>query len=213
MTVATIESSYARYLGVAVLPADYGVAYFTLHDRANGDSVYAAGVAGQYYSDAGGGFWYFDIYRAGSNFDLSSLSGTVTAVDVGLYGVGDNSGTNFDLTAVSGADLGDTYVVADYGDLLDDTVSYGSINTSAWVVEAYNTITLNATGIAVVQAAMGSTLRLGFRSSRDISSTTPKLNGGAEYTEDVSWYGEGTANKKPKLTITYTSFTPRIFII
>lgn len=214
MTVATIESSYARYLNVAVLPADYGVAYSIIHDRANGNAVYSGCVVGQYYSDAGGGLSYFDVYRAGANFNLGSISGVVSAVDISLYGLVDSSDTDFAITIISGADLGDTYVVADYGDLLDDVTSYGSMDTSSWALESYNTISLNTTGIATVQAALGSALRFGFRSSRDISSTTPKLNGASEYSESVGWYDNTTTNKKPKLTITYTpAFIPRVFII
>ena len=152
--------------------------------------------------------WY--IWRGGLVFDPSTSipSGiTVVSAILSLYGENNYSDTDFDITLVSGADLADTFVNADYLELLNDTASLGSINTSAFLVEAWNNITLNAAGIAAVQTAIntGIKIRFGLRSSRDISATNPDLGGGAGYYDEyIEAYGFNTVGKYPKLTITYT---------
>ena len=153
-------------------------------------------------------YYCFYIDRPGLVFDISSLSGkTALTATISLFGNDDASYTDFDVTLISGNDLADTLIAADYGELLNDVTSYGSFNTSSFILEAWNTITLNAEGLVALQAAIdggSGKFRLGIRSSRDISATTPKLNGDNYYGELVAFYGN-TANKKPKLKVTVQS--------
>lgn len=154
----------------------------------------------------------FVIFRAGLVFDISSIpaGSTITAVTLSLIPWLDESDTDFNIVIVSGADLADTLVETDYGDLLDDIVSRGVLSTLTMVLGDYNNIVLNSSGIADVQSAIGNNARFGIRSSRDISSTTPKLNG-ANAWEYVGIYGI-EVGYKPKLTITYSGFVPRVYI-
>lgn len=200
MTVAVIEAGNSRYM-----PQYSSVSYAGVHDAADASSVQSLGIyVGQYYIAAP---TEWSVQRGTLEFDLSSIptGATVTAATLSLYGFEDASDTDFNITIVSGADLTSTIVVADYGDLLNDTTSYGALTTAGLAIEGWNVITVNAAGLAIVQTALSAGLiRFGLRSSRDISNTTPKLNGADAY-EQVGFYGYTTTNKKPKLTLTYAS--------
>lgn len=143
--------------------------YTTQHDAANAESITDAVVSG---SQQKSGIQY-SIERGAMIFDTSLLAGTVLSATLALQLLLDVSDTDFDITVVSGADLANTIVVADYGDLLNDTTSFGLINSSA-LVAGYNNIVLNATGIAAI--SVGGTTRFGLRSSRDINSNSPTGN-------------------------------------
>ena len=140
----------------------------------------------------------FYIYRSVLVFDTSALpSGVIiTAAVISLYGQAKDVATAFNVDIVSGTDLADTLVAADYGDLLDDTTSFGSITSTAWTVSAWNDITLNATGIAAIVKA-GIT-RFGIRNSLDIAISEPTA---FNYVQFVG-LGYGT---DAKITITYTA--------
>jgi len=172
--------------------------YLDAHDAAVGNDVdndYSV-YLGQYPA-------LFHVARGAVMFSLATIppGADILSATLSLYGENDTSTTDFDVVLVSGADLADTLVLADFGDLLDEITSFGSFNTSAFVLEDWNVITLNATGIAVLQAAIGGTVRFGVRSSLDISATPPA---GQDF---VYFYGtDATASKKPKLTITYKGF-------
>lgn len=215
MAVAVIEATNSEviYRESQVIGGLYE-SYSTVHDSAIGTDLQGGlisfGQAHRYniesfppaYGD------YFFIGRAGFVFDLSSLpSGAIiAAATLSLYGMSDYSDTaDFNITIVSGVDLGNTFVIADYGDLLNDTTSFGALTTVGFLLENWNIITLNATGVAAVQAALANgVIRFGLRSSRDISSTTPKID--PNYNDEyVNFYSHSTANKKPKLTITYSA--------
>ncbi len=176
--------------------------YQTVHDAALAGQVLDddSPRAGQEY--APGTPDVYSVLRGAIMFDTSSIpSGAIiTAAVLSLYGYLDESDTDFDVVVVSGADLADIVVAEDYGDLLNDIASLGSFNTSTFQI-GWNSITLNAAGIAAI--VKGGMTRFGLRSSRDISSTTPKLNGAlaSEYVVVEGWSGD---TNKPKLTITYT---------
>ena len=150
---------------------------------------------------------WFDIWRAGLVFDPSSIpvGATIISAILSLYGQGDTSDTDFDVVLVSGADLADTLVAADYGDLLAVTTSMGSFNTSSLVLEGWNSITLSATALAALQAAINAAnkIRFGLRSSRDIDGISPQLGGEDFYQEFAGFYGSDISGKKPKLAVVY----------
>jgi len=142
----------------------------------------------------------FHVSRSGLVASLVGipLGANILSATLSLYGENDTSDTDFDVVLVSGADLADIFVLADFGDLLNDIISLGSINTSTYLLPGWNVITLNTAGIAALQAAIGGTVRFGVRSSRDISATPPTGN------EFVYFYGtDAIASRVPRLTITY----------
>ena len=163
--------------------------YATAHDAATG-TVDTSGTirVGQ----AAG----VTVNRMGVNFDTSSLPDvcTISAVTLALDGAADGSTTDFDVVVVDGSSLDSGLAVGDYSDLHNQTTSCGSINTSTYSAN-WNTITLNSTGRALVSKT-GDT-RLGVRSSRDISATTPTGN---EYVD----YSDSSTGTKPTLSVTWT---------
>ena len=186
--------------------------------RSSGGPVYAAEQAGAgSYFDAAfpvdvGQDWFpgtYIIYRSGLAFDTSPVgagSPIVSAV-LSLYGWNDFSDTDFDLTVVSGADLADPLVDADYQELLARTASFGSMNTSAFILGDWNNIALNASGRAAINL-IGITF-LGLRSSRDIAALVPGGSGFEsiqyETPNNVVW----PATHRPILTIT-TAIAPTV---
>jgi hypothetical protein len=90
-------------------------------------------------------------------------------------------------------------VVADYGDLLDETVSRGQLYTSAWIVGGYDGIALSSTGRAEISKT--GTTKFGIRSSRDIYAYAPSGN---EHVTFSSYEGGHAA----KLEVTYSVPVP-----
>ncbi len=193
MPIIEIEAENSGYIYSGI-----NATYATVHDVASGNLVInddAIQVCNAFTNP------YYFLYRGALVFDTTLLpaGATITAITLSLYGHTDKSDTDVDITIVDGSDLADTFVVADYGDLLDEVTSYGEYDTSGFTAEAYNVITLNAAGIAALQTAItaGAKIRFGLRTSTDIANTTPTDR------EWVSYYGSDTIGKKPKLTITY----------
>lgn len=142
----------------------------------------------------------YSVYRGVLYFDTSSLprDAAVSAATLSLYGKTDASTTNFSITVVSGALLASPPVVADYGDLLGETTSGGTFDTTpGFATNAYNDITLNAAGQGFI--TKGGVTKLALRSSLDISATQPADD---EYVE--IWSSEHGSSFEPLLTVTYT---------
>lgn len=154
---------------------------------------------------------YVSIYKDGANyaceratleFDTSDIpdTSTITSAYIALYGSSkDNSasGVTTYLVLVDGSDIATPPVVADYGDLLDDTTEWGtSIGYSSWSTSGWNNLQLNSTGISNIDKS--GTTKFGLRISTDIDNTTP----------DVGWdnFGWQSANNtnKPTLYVNYT---------
>mgnify|MGYP001565150853 CR=1 FL=1 len=168
MTTVNISCSTADALIVS-----NNLNYTTAHDASSADSITVnLLLVGQALS--GGDY---DVYRNGIIINTTSIPITalINSAKARFKVVDDLSSTDFLVTVVSGTDLTDTIVVADYGDLLNDTTSFGSLTTAGVSLVDWNDINLNATGLVALQAAVtsGDKFRFGIRSSRDISSTTP----------------------------------------
>lgn len=190
--------------------------YALAHDEATAEVVNTTAQyleVGQYFSVANG----YNVSRGGLFFDTSALpngcaiiSATLTLTIASSY-----TGVAFDLTLVSGADFGASLVAGDFGDLLDDITSYGAVSTTGWSIDTAADITINAAGLATISKT--GVTKWGLRSSRDISDTTPKLNGESSYNEEIQvWTSEeaesGDGSYRPKLVITYTDFIPQVMI-
>lgn len=146
--------------------------------------------------------WVYDQYslwRGGLMFDTTALPDTavVTAATLSLNVSADNTTTDFDVTVVLGDVLDNTLVDVDYGELYSATTSLGSVNTSTASVGSYLDITLNSVALSNINV-LGYT-RLGIRSSRDISATTPTDD------EYITFKALEEGVDKPQLEITYTS--------
>ena len=204
-TVVGIEHTLvveATHSGYIMCSGENGDTYYYVHHNALATydpETWPLRWIGQFYDAAIPRFY---VMRDALIFDTPVPSGAViTGATLSLYGREDCSDTDFDIVIVSGADLADILVKEDYGDLLNAITSFGQLTSVGLVIEGWNVITLNALGVAAI--TKGGTTRFGLRSSRDISITTPKLNAG-DADESVRVYDHTVANKKPKLTITYT---------
>ncbi|MBU0847404.1 hypothetical protein KKH23_09500 [Patescibacteria group bacterium] len=179
-----------------------GVEYFETYAEAHDIAIGVADEGGLIVGQQGPAD-EFAVHRGGLVFNLAGQKAvTPTGCTISLFeDSGEPPDTHFDIVIVSGADLGDTMEGADFGKLLDEITSLGSLSTEDWVPFDWNTITLNATGIAAVKAALaaGGKIRFGVRSSKDIDSISPT-------SQDTVWTrGYADEGLEPKLTITYST--------
>jgi hypothetical protein len=141
----------------------------------------------------------YSLYRAMIPVDTSGLPDDAILLGgvVGLYGDADLSATDFDLTVVEFT--GSNPIVSeDYHHF--GATSWGSLSTAGgFSITGYNSITLNATGLAAISKT-GVTL-LGLRSSREIVGTVPTQS---ERVVVKSADNSGT-DMDPKLDITYAT--------
>jgi hypothetical protein len=166
--------------------------YLTAYNAAVGDAAISQIINGQVLS---GGSYY--IYRNGVIFDTSTLpvGAFIKRATLYMFMSADSSVTDFDLTILNGQPTypSNPIVVGDY-----DRTLYagngGSLNTSLMVLNQYNRIDLNATGISWINA--GGTTKLFLRSSNDISATPPVGN---EYIQ----FGTVVTGQPPLLIIEY----------
>ncbi len=162
--------------------------YATVHNAATGDNAQTAFIeVGQNYifSDPDQ-IWF--IRRAFATFAIPEMS-AITSVVLHLNGQFDASTTDFEIYVVSST-YSNPLVIGDY-DLVGTTSWNNAWNSSSYSADD-NALTFNATGLAAVLAAEGTTLRIGLRSKRDVDSTAPTGN---EYID---------FDLNPTLTITYT---------
>jgi len=152
----------------ALLGVD-GTNYTTVHNTANAEWVDASQIS----ASQNKAFSVYGVERSGVVFDTSTIpaDATITSATLSVQYAASSGDMSFNVTIVSGVDLGDTIVAADYGDLVNDTTSFGEALASDLDSAGYHNIDLNATGIAAIVKA--GTTRFGIRSSRDISSTAP----------------------------------------
>lgn len=139
------------------------------------------------------------IIRGFAMWDLATIpsGSTVTGVTLALYGTAvSGSGS---VCLVSSTQASSTLATADYSRA--GSTEYASrIALSSWSTSGYNTFTLDATGIAAVQAAIGGTFKTAFRHSSDLDNSSP---GGSAYAQASMSEHTGTS-QDPVLTVTYT---------
>jgi len=189
MAQLVVDETLSGYL------RNVGAVYNTIHDAAVGGAFEYQTVV-QVSNDYVDPDYY--IYRGVAEFDLSALpvGAVISSAIISLYGWSTWVNEPFDIVVVSGADLVEPLQDADYGDLLDEVTSFGSIASGDWVESDYNHITLNPTGkAAIVKEAVN---YFAFRCSLDISKTTPSGENG------VQWLGAGYGHDA-YITINYST--------
>lgn len=145
---------------------------------------------------------HYDIYRGEFEFPTSTMAVTdvISSAQILLYV--DNTyvstDNSFDLTIVGASTLTSPLISTDYGVLLGQTTSYGTVTLDAGTISTgWLFINLNATGVAAINK--GTPTRFGLRSSRDISATAPGVN----ERELLSFYGMGTSYI-PRLAVKFS---------
>ncbi len=177
MAILVVSSdNKTNFDGQGTVYATGDATYATVHNAAgNFNTNYNTWhTVGQRYNQSSDG--KYRIFRAFMRFDLTNLSANKTissAIMTILAGTQLGSYTAWSLVLVDGSDATDPLVAADYGDLLDDTTSLGSIVASTIVASTTFTITLNAAGRAFLESKAGSVAVFGVRSSDDIGNIAP----------------------------------------
>ncbi len=203
----TLTESNISYDDSAFFVPGTNVDYSALHNQATAGVYYDKrnGYIGQIYYSLSE---VFDIRRISLYFDTQSITTAISNVKLRLYinslpyinyvGGGDLPYT-FNIVAQSGMP---TYphIPPEQGDYYYGNYSgnYGSLNSSNFLLNQYNEITLdpsiiNKEGIT----------RIMMRSSRDISATSPPTD--KTYAE---WVGINSITNRPRLVINYTSLPP-----
>lgn len=151
--------------------------------------------ANKYY--VGRGIFLFDTSALGSSATLSSatfsLYITTTQAEHGTGGV----------ALVASTPASNTSLTTDDYDQLGSTRFATDLNTSTISTGAYNTWTLNSSGLAAINK-IGVT-KLGVRMADDLDNTPPSVTPGLKLEGIVSFMAEQSGTSQdPKLTVTYT---------
>lgn len=163
-------------------------------------------IVGQRYSPYGS--TDFQIDRDGLIFDTTAISGTVSSVDLYIYGlaISDTESTNkcdFDVVSFTPADP-DSLVTTDYAIVNWGSTLYGvEIARDDFNTGSYNSISFEATGISAIQTFLDDTEKtvLGLRCSNDIDNLEPTGENGLEFYT----YLETGIDKDPYIEITLES--------
>lgn len=168
--------------------------YLTAHDAATGtphayDASLLVGQKLGYY-----------IYRGVLYFDTIGLPSriNITSAKVSCWCVDADAAAAWQLTLVEGDVTLSWPVVADYGALLDEITSFGTLASGDMTPGAWEEINLNAAGLAVI-SKIGTTT-FGMRSNKDIAATAPA---GTD-TIEIATFEDSLAHT-PKLEVTYVS--------
>lgn len=150
-------------------------------------------IVGQSYSVS-----EYNIYRVALFFDLSSLpaSANISAATLKLYATSDASDRDFFIYIMP--HTCSNPIIPDDFDLVPVSgTNFGFSHTVSWTELAWHEITLNATGIASINAQLRSNVRLGLISDSDYMLTAPI---GDEKMSIAGWTNTGY---EPELEITY----------
>lgn len=191
-----VKSSMTFYPGSAYDSATLvksDASYTTAHDAASATYASTASSGESVYQRYSGGT--YTIARGSLRFDTSALPEDILiySVQLKLWTTEDTYGSGY-LKVVDGSDVEDPAVVADYGDLEDETTTWGQIYSGSWVANAWNTITFTTTGNAGIETDDDTVL--GLRLNQDIVETAP-----TDY--DRFYYVSWDTTYKPQLIVTY----------
>lgn len=160
-------------------------------------------------------FW---LYRGFFLFDTSAVGGdTISSADFDVYATGTltgASGSALYLSLVNSSPASNTALTNADFDQVGSTKGASDINVSAVASSAYNTWSLNATGLTWVNGA-GIT-KLALRHGQDITSEAPPQGGANVYNGlYVGTSADGPSND-PMLTVIHTAsaatFIPKIIM-
>lgn len=165
----TVYSTTADgYVSITEARNSAALAWAAVHDAVTGASVVtnaSSSACGLDYTHVDP-VYTFILYRSFFYFSIPSLTGTLLTASVNLYGASYAEST----ICVQQGTQADTLGVADFDSFSGS--SWG--NSGAWSTSGYNTINLNATGVAATSAASGSTLKVCAREyGHDYPNTVP----------------------------------------
>jgi len=144
---------------------------------------------------------YYYIARYGLTFDLSAISGTVSAVSFYLYPESSNTTPNSDMK-VFGYSGANPVTVDDFGSFGDTAYTDTVADGDTWAYDDYFEFAFNETGIAAVQSALGGNFGVGGREyTHDGVGTTP---GTTTYIMGYYQSYNTETSKDPYLEVTYT---------
>lgn len=202
MASATVYTQDAEVAGSV---RNSGTVYATVRGAATGDQATVNGASGAVRAVSSFFSPTYFVQRGFIIFNLASIPVTavVSAVTVSLFG---NSKGGDDDTAIVESTQAATnnLTTADF-DAFNSTELASRVTT--WSTSGYNDYTLNASGIALVQAAIaaGGYAKFCLRNKKDIDNNTPAED------NTVQGYGSqdtGTTHD-PKIVVTYTPPTNR----
>lgn len=190
-----------------------GEAWATVHDSAGNSSDTTTARMG-WIRDATIAANVTRIGRAKFVFDLSAVSGTVTAASFSLYltasyTIGGTSPTFNVYSAPAGAVSNTDYTYFGSTAYCDTAKSYATISGA---LNQYHTWTLNATGISAINSAVGSTFYIGGREATyDAANTNPNKTTTDTITVIPNMGDDATNKPKLTLTIEVSAFAPPLF--
>ena len=151
--------------------------YTTIHNAATADSTPVMDGVEERIWNAENTPGTEEISRAVFYFDLAGISGTLKSAYLLYYldarpgdGVHDDPVADFEVVIVSGDGVSQPLLDTDYHVLLGNTTSFGSTWNSDTTVSNYNTIEINAAGLAYITTKLGASCPLGLRIDADIAS-------------------------------------------
>lgn len=142
-------------------------------------------------------------------FDLSSIpaASTITAATLNLHVTGVTTTAGGAVCVVAGSQAStSTLATTDFGNV--GSTEYATrVNFSAITNNAYNILTLNATGIAALQSGIAGFVKLALRSSFDLDDSMPTASQASQITTDMSEQTGTTSD--PFLSVTYGAIPGR----
>ncbi len=166
----------------------------SIRGQSSGTDAYpTANPSSVVYSDAAlplilRGFWAFDTSSLPDN-------AVISAATLKLYGSAVATGSADSVHIVQGSQ-GSPVAVGDYSAV--GSTSFGSIALSSWSNGAYNSIALDASGIAAI--SLSGTTKFAARASSDLNNSAP----GSQQSCAAYYSEESGTSKDPVLEVTYT---------
>lgn len=166
--------------------------------------------ASRYLTNSAAGAWWasrdYVVTRFLLPFDLSGISGTITAATLGIYVTSRDASTfaqNIYVVSTSQASL-TALTVADGQSVGSTSLCDTQPLVSGITLNAYQTFALNASGLAA--CTPGGAAKLALRMSADFSNVAPVPSGFGTTGEESVIYAnlDNAASNKPYLDITYS---------
>lgn len=178
--------------------ASYAYVWASPHDSTTDDNLtveYSTTTLKLGQDNTTGVSW---IWRPVLVFDTSSLDPRtiISAATISIWGTTDETDVDDNITVVEAGDVHNPLVAADFDVLWYQTENLSTgFDTSGFTTGAYNTLTLNTTGISKIQTNGYSVF--GLRTEREIAGNDPD---GDEWVK----FASSESAHPPKLTLTYT---------